>query len=151
MPIYYEKMPFQLGNYKTITDQQHSCRFQEYHQKHLTRSLAQISRWIFFSNLGIGSIPTAFQLSITSCINCQPLKNTPPKIESRTSPDLISLQFHNAPHPSKEMMLDGFQTSQTNGAFPNPVIIHGYSSKAPSRFGCLPVRVDKRVTKQLCC
>jgi hypothetical protein len=44
-------------------------------------------------------------------------------------------------------MLDGFRTSQTDGAFPDPVIIHGYSSKAPARFGCLLVRVDKRVTK----
>jgi len=75
------------------------------------------------------------------------LKNTPPKIESQTSHDLIPLQFHNAPHPSKEMMLDGFWTSQTDSAFPDPVIIHGYSSKAPSRFGCLLVKVDKRVTK----
>ncbi|KAL3610779.1 hypothetical protein D5086_001799 [Populus alba] len=89
-------------------------------------------------------IKMLFESLITEHLE-EPLKNAPPKTKSQTSLDLIPLR--NAPHTSKEMMLDGFRTSQTDGAFPDPVIIYGYSSNAPSRFGCLLVRVDKRVTK----
>lgn len=68
----------------------------------------------------------------------------PLKTESRTTPDRIPL--HNALHPSKEMTSNGLLTSQTDGGLPDPVIIHGYSCKAPIILGCLVARVDKRLT-----
>uniref|UniRef100_A0A7C9F8Z2 Uncharacterized protein n=1 Tax=Opuntia streptacantha TaxID=393608 RepID=A0A7C9F8Z2_OPUST len=72
---------------------------------------------------GGGSIPTAFQLSIARCRNCQLPKNIPPKTESRTIPARRPL--HSAPQPSKRITSMGRLTSVTAGGLPEPVIIQG--------------------------
>lgn len=97
------------------------------------------------TNLGTGSIPTAFQFNIARCKNCQLEKNMPQKIESRTKPDLSPLQ--RAVHPSKDTMSDDILTLLTAGGLPDPVIIHGYSFKASNIFACLVLKVDKRPTE----
>lgn len=95
-------------------------------------------------NLGGGFIPAAFQSSIAWCRNCQVEKNMPLNTESRTIPGRSPLQ--NVLHPSKDIMSDGLLTLETDGGLPDPVIVHGYSSKALVTFVFLVFRMEMRPT-----